>query len=65
MITDKEIDAITITSPSHLHTEQIVKALKAGKHVFSEKPLGTTVEQCKIAEKAVEEYPNQIFMLGL
>ncbi len=64
MIADEEIDAITITSPSHLHTEQIAKALKAGKHVFSEKPLGTTVEQCKIAEKAVEEHPNQIFMLG-
>lgn len=64
MVNDKEIDAITITSPSHLHTEQIAKALKAGKHVFSEKPLGTTVDQCKIAEKAVEENPNQIFMLG-
>lgn len=64
MIADEEIDAITIASPSHLHTEQIAKALKAGKHVFSEKPLGTTVEQCKIAEKAVEEHPNQIFMLG-
>ncbi len=64
MIADENIDAITITSPSFLHTEQISKALKAGKHVFSEKPLGTTVEQCKQAEKAVEEHPDQVFMLG-
>lgn len=64
MLKDDEIDAITITSPSHLHTEQISKALKAGKHVFSEKPLGTTVDQCKLAEKAVEDNPDQVFMLG-
>lgn len=64
MIEDDNIDAITITSPSFLHTEQISKALKAGKHVFSEKPLGTTVEQCKEAEKTVEKCLDQIFMLG-
>ena len=64
MIADENIDAITITSPSFLHTEQISKALKSGKHVFSEKPLGTTVKQCKEAEKAVEDHPHQVFMLG-
>lgn len=65
MINNKELDAIFVSSPSGLHCEQIEKALKAGKHVFSEKPLGTTVEECKIAEKAVEKYGKDlIFMLG-
>lgn len=64
MLGDKEIDAITITSPSYLHAEQIAKALRSGKHVFSEKPLGISVEECKIAEKAVEDNPKQVFMLG-
>lgn len=64
MIQNQELDAIAITSPSHLHTLQIAKALEQGLHVFSEKPLGTTVEECKIAELAVEKHPELVFMLG-
>lgn len=64
MIKNKELDAVLIASPSGLHTEQISKALEAGLHVFSEKPLGTSVEECKNAEKTVEKYKDKIFMLG-
>jgi myo-inositol 2-dehydrogenase/D-chiro-inositol 1-dehydrogenase len=64
MIQNQELDAIAITSPSHLHTVQIAQALEQGLHVFSEKPLGTTVEECKIAEAAVEKHPELVFMLG-
>jgi len=64
MIENDELDAVFLCSPSHLHCEQIEKALNAGLHVFSEKPLGTNVEECKIAEEAVEEHPDLVFMLG-
>lgn len=64
MCKNPEIDAIVIVSPSSLHPEQIRIALENGKHVFSEKPLGTDVAQCLLAEKAVEAYPDQVFMLG-
>ena len=64
MCENPELDAVVIVSPSALHPQQIVLALSKGKHVFSEKPLGTTVEECKKAEKAVEAYPDRIFMLG-
>ena len=64
MIANEELDAVVITSPSHLHTEQIAKAMDKGLHVFSEKPLGTTVEECKLAEEAVEKYPDLVFLLG-
>ena len=64
MLECDEIDAVSIVSPSALHPSQIAKALEKGKHVFSEKPLGTTIEECKEAEKAVEKHPNQVFMLG-
>lgn len=64
MIADKDIDAVFIVSPSALHTGQIAAALDAGKHVFSEKPLGTTVEECKNAEKSVEKHGDKVFMLG-
>jgi myo-inositol 2-dehydrogenase/D-chiro-inositol 1-dehydrogenase len=64
MIRNPELDAIAITSPSHLHTSQIAQALDRGLHVFCEKPLGTTVDECKIAEEAVERHPELVFMLG-
>jgi myo-inositol 2-dehydrogenase/D-chiro-inositol 1-dehydrogenase len=64
MIKNEELDAVFLCSPSHLHCEQIEKALEAGLHVFSEKPLGTSLEECKIAEKAVEKHPELVFMLG-
>lgn len=64
MLKLEELDAIVLSSPSGLHTDQISKALAAGKHVFSEKPLGVTVEECKEAEKAVEKYSDKVFMLG-
>ncbi len=64
MLALEELDAVVIVSPSGLHTGQISAALAAGKHVFSEKPLGITVDECKEAEKAVEAHPEQVFMLG-
>ncbi len=64
MIALEELDAVCLASPSGLHTKQIAAALAAGKHVFSEKPLGVTVEECKEAEKAVEAHGDRVFMLG-
>ena len=59
-----EVEALVIVSPSPFHTKQIEKALAAGKHVFSEKPLGVTVDECLEAEKAVAAHPDRTFMLG-
>lgn len=48
----KDIDAIAVTSPDHLHEEHAVAALEAGKHVFCEKPLAITTEGCDRILKA-------------
>ncbi len=64
MLKNDQLDAIFIASPSAQHAEHIEQALAAGFHVFSEKPLGTTKEECLRAEAAVEKHHNQVFMLG-
>lgn len=64
MLTNKELDAIFISSPSAQHCSQISQALDAGFHVFSEKPLGISMEECLIAEEAVGKHPEKVFMLG-
>lgn len=47
LIFDHRIDIIIVASPDHFHAEQIVSALKAGKHVFAEKPLCNTFDELK------------------
>lgn len=64
MIAKADIDAVAIVTTSGEHCWQIEAALDAGKHVFSDKPLGVTVEECRLAEKAVERHPELAFFLG-
>ncbi|AKI98295.1 oxidoreductase [Kosmotoga pacifica] len=44
---DPEIDAVVIASPTTLHGEMLKEAVKAGKHVFMEKPLAHDLETAK------------------
>ena len=46
LATDATVDAISVTLPTYLHKEYVVQALNAGKHVFVEKPMSLTVEDC-------------------
>lgn len=64
MLAKADIDAVAIVTTSSEHCWQIAAALDAGKHVFTDKPLGVTVEECKMAEAAVERHPELTFFLG-
>ncbi len=44
LITDPRVDAIELLTPHHMHAEQAVKALEAGKHVSMERPIALTIE---------------------
>ncbi|WP_289220531.1 Gfo/Idh/MocA family protein [Ileibacterium valens] len=45
MLADSDTDIIYIGTPNEIHEEEAIKALKAGKHVFCEKPMGLNEEQ--------------------
>jgi predicted dehydrogenase len=55
LIHDRHIDIIDICSPNRYHTEQVVAALEAGKHVICEKPLAPTPQEIRqmIAREAL------------
>lgn len=47
LLQNPKIDAIAIATPAHTHYELALAALKAGKHVFVEKPLAPTSEEVR------------------
>jgi len=57
-----EVDAVSICTPHHLHAEQALKAISAGKHVLLEKPLATTREDCHKVIEAAERQGVTLMM---
>ena len=51
-LADPDIDAVVLATPHRQHTDQIVAAAAAGKHVFSEKPLGVSAADAARAAQA-------------
>ncbi len=45
-IESDELDAVLITSPNPFHAPQAIRAARAGKHIFVEKPMGMDVAEC-------------------
>jgi predicted dehydrogenase len=47
MADNPDIDVVYVVTPNGLHAEHTLKAAKAGKHVFCEKPMEVSVEKCQ------------------
>ena len=63
LLSDKEIHAITIASPTSTHAEIALKAIECGKHVLIEKPMTSTVEEAQSILDA-EKQNNVIVSVG-
>jgi predicted dehydrogenase len=64
LLEDQQIDAVLIATPQHLHAEQLIASLEAGKHVYQERVLAFTVEQAKRARAACERAGGRIVQVG-
>lgn len=56
ILADKEVDAVLITTRHNAHANQVIESLKAGKHVFVEKPLALNFEELKEVEEVYKKY---------
>ena len=48
----KNIDAVTVGTPDHIHAVASMAAIRAGKHVYCQKPLTHTLHECRELTKA-------------
>ncbi len=78
LLSDDEINAVYIATPPHLHSEQTIRAARAGKHILCEKPMAMSVNECQQMVDACSEagvtlmlayyrnhYPNVVKMKAL
>jgi predicted dehydrogenase len=59
----KELDAVIIATPDHWHCLIFCDALSAGKHVYCEKPLANSIEECNVMLRAANRY-QKIVQIG-
>ncbi|MCQ2480416.1 MAG: Gfo/Idh/MocA family oxidoreductase, partial [Clostridia bacterium] len=59
-----DIDAVVVATEAVYHVPIVKKALEAGKHVLSEIPSITSVEEAYELKKIVSEHPDLIYMAG-
>ncbi|WP_232221373.1 Gfo/Idh/MocA family oxidoreductase [Burkholderia sp. WSM2232] len=64
LLDDGEVDAVWLVTPSSLHAQQIVDALRAGKHVFCEKPLSLDPGECERVLAEAARFPSLQVTIG-
>jgi myo-inositol 2-dehydrogenase/D-chiro-inositol 1-dehydrogenase len=64
LLAHPRLDAVFLVTPTTLHADQIIAALAAGKHVFSEKPLALNLPDCLRVEAEAAQHPHLKAMIG-
>ena len=64
ILTDSTVNTVAILTRHNLHYVQTMAALRAGKNVFCEKPLGLTIEQIETIQKEASREDAPYLMVG-
>jgi myo-inositol 2-dehydrogenase/D-chiro-inositol 1-dehydrogenase len=64
LLKQPNVDAVFLVTPNSLHPAQIIDALRAGKHVFCEKPLSLVLDECLAVEAEAAKHPELKVMIG-
>lgn len=64
ILTQEEVDTVVIATQHNVHAEQVLAALRSGKHVFCEKPLCLTLSELEEIEAEASARPDQHLMVG-
>jgi predicted dehydrogenase len=64
LVRDRNVQAVVIAAPNYLHAEMAIEAMKAGKDVLMEKPIGLNWAEAKRVAEAAEQY-GRILAVGM
>lgn len=62
VLEEKDVDAITIATPDHWHTPMAIAGLRAGKHVYIEKPCSHNPAEGALLVEAQQKYGKMVQM---
>jgi len=63
LLNDKDVEAVVVALPLHLHSAACIKAMRKGKHVITEKLMGHSVHECKEMGRVAKE-TSKILAVG-
>ncbi len=63
MLEERDLDALVIAAPDHWHAPAALMAVKAGKHVYVEKPCSHSPAEGEILVQAAQKY-NKLIQMG-
>ncbi|MCU0649751.1 MAG: Gfo/Idh/MocA family oxidoreductase [Gemmatimonadaceae bacterium] len=61
---EREIDVVTVSTPDHMHAPITLRALREGKHVYTQKPLARTVGEVRAIVAEAKARPKQVTQMG-
>jgi predicted dehydrogenase len=64
IIEEPNIDLVFITTAHGDHANNVIKGLRAGKHIFVEKPLATSNEELELIKNELDSHSSQMLMVG-
>ncbi len=64
LLDEKDIDAVLIATPQHLHCEHFTATMEAGKHCYQEKTMAFTVDHAKRMRAAYAKRPKLAVQIG-
>ncbi len=64
ILDNPDIQAVIVATPTHLHRDIVLDALEAGKNVYCEAPMASSIDDAKAIAHAARDVPEQIFQVG-
>lgn len=65
LLADPEVEAVIVATPTHQHTEIALAALEAGKSLYLEAPIASTIDDAAKVTRAARQRPDVYFQPGL
>ncbi len=59
-----EIDAVSVSTPDHVHFAASMHAIRRGKHVYCQKPLCHTVNEVRLLTEEARKHPKVVTQMG-